>query len=78
MLTGHPENIGKFQKRQALFFERAIEWSERTGGAFDPTVGKIVKLWGIGTESAAVPDPEQLKEAVDMTDFRKGLRFCMR
>ena len=61
----------KVSEEAGSLLERAIEWSERTGGAFDPTVGKIVKLWGIGTESAAVPDPEQLKEAVDMTDFRK-------
>ena len=61
----------KGSEEAGSLLERAIDWSERTGGAFDPTVGKIVKLWGIGTESAAVPDPEQLKEAVDMTDFRK-------
>ncbi|MDY9921178.1 MAG: FAD:protein FMN transferase [Synergistota bacterium] len=61
----------KVSEETGFLIERALEWSERTGGAFDPTVGKIVKLWGIGTESAAVPDAEQLKQAVDMTDFRK-------
>ncbi len=61
----------KVSEETGFLLERALEWSERTGGAFDPTVGKIVKLWGMGTESAAVPDPEKLKEAVGMTDFRK-------
>ena len=61
----------KVSEETGVLLERALEWSERTGGAFDPTVGKIVKLWGIGTENAAVPDPEKLKEAVNMTDFRK-------
>jgi len=61
----------KVSEETGFLLKRALEWSERTGGAFDPTVGKIVKLWGMGTESAAVPDPEKLKEAVGMTDFRK-------
>lgn len=61
----------KVSEETAILLERALEWSERTGGAFDPTVGKVVKLWGIGTEGAAVPDPERLKEAVRSTDFKK-------
>ena len=61
----------KVSEETAFLLEKALEWSERTGGAFDLTVGAIVKLWGIGTESAGIPDPEQLKEAVVMTDFKK-------
>ena len=61
----------KVSDETAFLLEKALEWSRRTGGAFDPTVGKTVKLWGIGTESAAVPGAEQLKQAVALTDFRK-------
>jgi len=61
----------KVTEETGVLLERALEWSERTGGAFDPTVGKIVKLWGIGTESAAIPGSEQLKQAVELTNFRK-------
>lgn len=42
--------------------ERAKFYSELTNGLFDPTVGSIVKLWNIGTEYAAVPDPKVLEE----------------
>ena len=42
--------------------ERAKYYSELTGGLFDPTVGSIVKLWNIGTDYAAVPDPKVLEE----------------
>jgi FAD:protein FMN transferase len=42
--------------------ERAKYYSELTGGLFDPTVGSIVKLWNIGTEYAAIPDPKVLEE----------------
>jgi thiamine biosynthesis lipoprotein len=34
---------------------RALEIARETGGAFDPTVYPIVKLWGIGTDHARVP-----------------------
>lgn len=61
----------KVSEETGFLLEKALEWSERTEGAFDPTIGKIVKLWGMGTESASVPDPEQLKGAVCLTDFRK-------
>ncbi|MDD4159766.1 MAG: FAD:protein FMN transferase [Synergistaceae bacterium] len=61
----------KISEETAFLLEKALEWSERTEGAFDPTIGKIVKLWGIGTERAALPDPEELREAVRLTDFRK-------
>ena len=29
----------------------ALEWAERSGGAFDPTVGPLVNLWGFGPSS---------------------------
>ena len=61
----------KVSEETAVLLERALEWSGRTGGAFDPTIGKVVKLWGIGTEAAAVPDPKLLKEAVGLTDFKR-------
>lgn len=41
--------------------ERAQYYSKLTNGLFDPTVGPIVKLWNIGTEYAAVPDPAVLE-----------------
>src|SRR5688572_11587918 len=28
----------------------ALEWAERTGGAFDPTIGPVVDAWGFGEE----------------------------
>jgi thiamine biosynthesis lipoprotein len=35
-----------------------------TGGRFDPTVGPLVRLWGIGTDKARVPPPEEIRSAL--------------
>lgn len=45
--------------RQALFI------AELTGGAFDPTVGALVNLWGFGPDGrqAAAPNAEQIAAA---------------
>ena len=47
-----------------------------SNGNFDPTVGKLVDLWGFGTtrSSKRVPSDEKIKEALKSTGFDK-LRF---
>lgn len=35
-------------KETALVVQKALEVSRRTGGAFDPTVGPLVRLWNFG------------------------------
>ncbi|MDF2841527.1 MAG: putative thiamine biosynthesis protein, partial [Clostridia bacterium] len=51
--------------------ERGKYYSEFSKGRFDITVGPIVKLWNIGTEEAAVPDPKVLAEKIKLIDFNK-------
>jgi FAD:protein FMN transferase len=51
--------------------ERGKYFSELSKGRFDITVGPIVKLWNIGTEEAAVPDPKVLAEKIKLIDFNK-------
>lgn len=50
--------------------ERGLEFSEISGGAFDITVAPLVRLWGIGTESARVPDAEEIESVLPLVDFR--------
>lgn len=49
----------------------ALEWAERTGGAFDPTVGPVIELWGFAGGDAVVPTNERLEEAQRLVDWRK-------
>lgn len=42
----------------------ALEWAERTGGAYDPAVGASVNLWGFGPDPVrGVPDGEAIAQA---------------
>jgi thiamine biosynthesis lipoprotein len=51
--------------------KRALFYAEKTGGAFDPTVGPLVKLWGIGTDAARVPSPAEIKAVLAKIDYRQ-------
>ena len=43
----------------------ALSASERTGGAFDPTVYPLVRLWGFTDELRKVPSPDERAEALN-------------
>ena len=43
---------------------RGLEFSARSGGAFDITVGPLVALWGIGTDAARLPREGEIREAL--------------
>lgn len=49
--------------------QEALAVSDLSGGAFDVTVFPLVRLWGIGTEHAAVPDPADLAAALDLVNY---------
>jgi thiamine biosynthesis lipoprotein len=50
--------------------EQARGYAELTGGAFDPTIGPLVNLWGIGTEGERVPSRDEIAEALALIDWR--------
>jgi FAD:protein FMN transferase len=49
--------------------ERAVYFAQLSGGAFDPTVGPIVSLWGIGG-IPRVPDDEEISKALPLINWR--------
>jgi len=48
---------------------KALWYASRSGGAFDPTIGPIVKLWNIGLDGERVPAPEEITAALPLVDF---------
>lgn len=53
----------------AQIIKNCIDISEKTQGAFDITVGKVVDLWGIGEENSRVPDENELEAALSAVGY---------
>jgi FAD:protein FMN transferase len=55
-----------------LFFilQKAEETSRLSDGAFDVTVGPVVKLWRLSRRSQRLPDPEKLSAARDLVGWK--------
>jgi len=49
---------------------RALHFAELSGGVFDPTVGPLVKLWGIGTEAERIPGAEEIAAVLPLVNWR--------
>lgn len=47
----------------------AVEWNQKTGGAFDVTITPVLTAWGFGGEGEyRVPSPEELEELLTLVD----------
>ena len=53
-----------------LVLETALRYAELSGGAFDPTIGPLVKLWGIGTDRQRIPSDKEIAAALTLVNFR--------
>ncbi|AHD04341.1 FAD:protein FMN transferase [Paenibacillus larvae] len=49
----------------------AMKYAEMLDGRFDPAIGPLVSLWGIGTEGAKVPPKDEIEKNRKLSDFRK-------
>jgi len=50
---------------------RSIDLARATGGAFDPTVGPIVRIWREARETGELPDPAALEQATALVGYEK-------
>ena len=50
--------------------ERARYFAKASDGAFDPTIGPLVRLWGIGGDAPRVPSPEEIRAALELVNWR--------
>jgi FAD:protein FMN transferase len=50
--------------------KRAVYFAEISGGAFDPSVGPLVSLWGIGGDDARVPSREEIDNTLPLINWR--------
>jgi thiamine biosynthesis lipoprotein len=64
-VTTDPETFG--------LLRRALAFSAASGGAFDITVGPLVRAWGFSRGEGRLPTPEELAEARSATGWRHVL-----
>lgn len=50
--------------------QRTLEIARISHGAFDPSIGPLVRAWGIGTDHEHIPSPEEITTALQLTDYR--------
>lgn len=68
------ENAGKakveLNPETIKIINNAQHISDLSGGAFDVTVGPVVKTWGIGTEQERIPTPEEIKSLLPLINYQ--------
>lgn len=52
------------------FLKLSFEYSRTTGGAFDITVGPLMKAWGFFDSKGRVPEAEELKSVMSRVGFK--------
>ena len=50
--------------------ERALQWSQRTRGAFDITAGPLVKAWGFTERNGRKPSADEVKTALAKVGYQ--------
>jgi thiamine biosynthesis lipoprotein len=50
--------------------ERAVYFARLSGGAFDPSVGPLVSLWGIGTDTPRLPSQKEIDEILPLINWQ--------
>ena len=58
---------------EELFYvvKKGLEYGEKTNGALDITIGKLIDLWGIGTDHAKVPKKKEILPYAGMEGYKK-------
>ena len=64
---GHAE----VSRETGTLLSKALEYSEMTQGALDPSIYPIVRLWGFTTGEHRVPSDEEISETLPYVDWTK-------
>lgn len=64
----HPVVVSPWTERIVL---STLRWADRTGGAFEPTIGPLAGLWGFGVQVDRAPTEAELREALQYVGYSK-------
>ena len=68
------QNAGKtvqISDELAGYLDKILDIAEASGGAFDPTMGKVIQLWDIGGENPRIPSQDELDSLLNDTGYQK-------
>jgi len=69
------QNAGKqavpISEDTCFVIQTALDYAKQTKGAFNPVIGNIVELWGIGTDDARVPSSEEINMFLPHLDYHQ-------
>jgi thiamine biosynthesis lipoprotein len=63
----HPVKVGD---DAIAILKKDLGYAAMSDGAFDPTVGPLVNLWGIGTDHARLPSKTEIKAALALVNWK--------
>lgn len=66
------EGRADFSPETARLLRFSLDFSRRTGGAFSPLMGPIMKAWGFTGEKNRVPPQEELKALIPLTEVSQA------
>ncbi|WP_286953991.1 MULTISPECIES: FAD:protein FMN transferase [Aminobacterium] len=49
--------------------EQALKYAQKSSGYFDPTIGPIVDLWGIGTNKEKLPTEKEITQRLPLVNY---------
>lgn len=59
----------KVSKDTYFVIKTAAKYSRISGGAFDPTIRPMVRLWGIQTDNARIPDKYEIDRDIKLVNY---------
>ena len=61
----------KLDSEMTSWVENSLELAKRSNGAFDPTIGRLTRLWNIEGDNPKVPSKQEIKNTLEDTGYTK-------
>ena len=61
----------KLDSDMTSWVEDSLELAKRSNGAFDPTIGRLTRLWTIEGDNPKVPSKQEIKNTLEDTGYTK-------
>lgn len=61
----------KLDSDMTSWVEDSLELAKRSNGAFDPTIGRLTRLWNIEGDNPKVPSIQEIKNTLEDTGYTK-------